>query len=513
MSNIVTREHKHNSEIWSCDIMIAGAGFAGSLSALALKQSGFEVCLVEKKSHPRFTIGESSTPIADMILRDLSVKYSLHWLKPLSRYGTWQEQYPEIQCGIKRGFSYYKHNPGQSFSTDQSHNNELLVAASASDERSDTNWFRADVDSFLVKKVREYGIPYFENTEITGCILDEKLTFSVQSSESISKIKADFYIDATGGSNLIASLFNVNASHDSLLTNSRAIYSHFDGLETWSDQLEKLNISRSDYPYNPDNSALHHLIDEGWIWMLRFKTGRTSVGLMLDQNKNKGNEDKTAEEEWRSIIGKYPSLWELFELASLSDEPGSLVKTGRLQRSLIRAAGDRWVALPHSAGFVDPLHSTGIAHTLTGIEKVIEILVANWKNKSRLQKKVQRYSYGVLEELRFIDKLVDGCYKVMPHFRLFNTWSILYFTAAIWYEQRRLKGDRPTHFLSAGNEELRAIVDQSYQELKDMNLTDPSAQEITAFRECVRQRIEPYNIAGLLDPKARNMYRHTVAEL
>ena len=97
------------------DIVIAGSGFTGSITALALHNCGFTVCLIEKGKHPRFAIGESSTPIADMILRSLSTKYDLPWLYDLSRYGSWQQSHPEIVCGIKRGFSYFKHHPGKPF--------------------------------------------------------------------------------------------------------------------------------------------------------------------------------------------------------------------------------------------------------------------------------------------------------------------------------------------------------------------------------------------------------------
>src|SRR6185312_7839293 len=149
------------------DILIAGGGFAGSLTALALKKSGLKVCLLEKGRHPRFAIGESSTPVADMILRSLSVKFDLPWLHDFSRYGSWQKSHPEIICGIKRGFSFFKHYPGKDFTTDENHSNELLVAASISDMESDTNWLRSDVDSFLAEKEKESGIDYFDLTEIT----------------------------------------------------------------------------------------------------------------------------------------------------------------------------------------------------------------------------------------------------------------------------------------------------------------------------------------------------------
>ncbi len=191
------------------DILIAGAGFAGSLTALILHNQGFKVCLVEKGRHPRFAIGESSTPIADMQLRDIAVKYNLPWLHDFSRYGSWQQSHPEIVCGIKRGFSFFKHHPGEDFSTDASHKNELLVAASVDDIQSDTNWMRADFDTFLVSKVKETGISYFDLTEIVSAKRDPDWAFKCIRADGAMDIHAAFYIDATGGGFLPEKLLGV----------------------------------------------------------------------------------------------------------------------------------------------------------------------------------------------------------------------------------------------------------------------------------------------------------------
>jgi FADH2 O2-dependent halogenase len=50
------------------DVAIVGSGFAGSLTALALLRRGQRVALVERGRHPRFAIGESSTPLANLLL-------------------------------------------------------------------------------------------------------------------------------------------------------------------------------------------------------------------------------------------------------------------------------------------------------------------------------------------------------------------------------------------------------------------------------------------------------------
>ncbi len=116
------------------DVAIAGSGFAGSILAAILQRNGLRVVLIDRARHPRFAIGESSTPTANLILRDLADRYGLNWLKPLSQSGTWKRAYPNLTSGIKRGFSYFRHENDQEFVSTPDHQNELLVAASSSDE-------------------------------------------------------------------------------------------------------------------------------------------------------------------------------------------------------------------------------------------------------------------------------------------------------------------------------------------------------------------------------------------
>ncbi len=496
------------------DIVIAGAGFAGTLTALVLKNIGFHVCLIEKGTHPRFAIGESSTPIADMILRSLSVKYNLPWLHDFSRYGSWQRAHPEIVCGIKRGFSYYKHYPGEAFASDTLHSNELLVAASVSDTLSDTNWLRADFDAFLVGKAVESDIDYFDEAEIMSAVRENKeWLFTVRRREDLIAFRADFLIDATGSGLLADKLFAVKSSADRFLTHSFGVFSHFHNLPRWTERLHQKNISTEDYPYDADNSALHHVLDEGWIWALRFNNNLTSFGFALN-GEELSLRNMPTEEIWSTMRRRYPDIDGLLGDATLSASPGIILRSGRLQRRLERTFGEGWVAMPHTVGFVDPLFSTGIAYSLAGIERVVEMLAENRDFGQPLYDRLQEYERIVSAELKLIDLLVAGCYKTMRHFPLFTAWSMLYFTFTIVYEQKRLKNIPCDYFLEASNSDILEIAYTTYEELLAL-MRGPviSDTDIVKFTDTVRERIKPFNTAGLLNPAARNMYHHTVAKL
>ena len=85
--------------------------------------------LLERAKHPRFAMGESSTPLTNLLLEELATRYDLASIKPLAKWGTWQRAYPEVACGLKRGFTFYHHTLGTDAGAERDRSKELLIAA------------------------------------------------------------------------------------------------------------------------------------------------------------------------------------------------------------------------------------------------------------------------------------------------------------------------------------------------------------------------------------------------
>ena len=248
------------------------------------------------------------------------------------------------------------------------------------------------------------------------------------------------------------------------------------------------------------------------MWVLRFNDRRTSMGFALSQEQD--FKERSTEQIWDGLLEKYPSLHKLINDLQLAPQPGKILRSGRLQRRLTGCFGDGWVALPHTAGFVDPLFSSGIAHTLAGVKKIAGIISQNFKSSESLNQDFKEYEKSVFAELKLIDQLVAGCYKTMAHFELFNAWSMLYFAATITYEQRLLQNKPAGYFLGADDPYIQEIVQKTYTDLlKLITSRQPTSGEILEFTGLVKDRIRPINTAGLLDPSVKNMYRHTTADL
>jgi len=478
--------------------------------ALILQRIGRSVVLVDRSAHPRFAIGESSTPIADYILADLADRYDLPRLKPLAKYGSWRSTYPEVGCGIKRGFSYFRHESGRPFKTDSDHSNELLVAASNDDQFADTHWLRSDVDAFLVDEARSAGIEVLDNTDLTEVTRSDGWRLSGHRFDEAVSVRARFVVDATGSAGLIARVLGIGNDIQPLQTNSRAVFGHFAGMEKWGDVLAESGCDTGAHPFPCDAAALHHILDDGWMWQLRFDSGITSVGIVLGGTQQPLIASVSTADEWKRELAKYPSIARQFRHAELVQPGDGLRWTGRMQRCSGQMAGSDWAMLPNTAGFVDPLHSTGIAHTLSGIERIGRIIELHW-NRPEQETQLRQYGDALRNEIHWIDRLVEGCHASRQNFGAFAAWSMFYFAAATTCEHRRAEHGRSTFwsFLCADDDRLTGPALKLRSDLDHVLSGGPAL--VTRFEEQVRRAIEPFNRAGLCDPSARNMYRYTAA--
>ncbi len=490
------------------EIAILGGGFAGSLAAILLERIGRKVVLIESARHPRFRIGESSTPVADMMLRRFAKRFDLPMLDSLSRYGDWKQHHANLRVGLKRGFSYFQHHAERAFTSHSDHRNEMLVTASSRDAVADTHWFRADIDEYLFRLAAE-RVESYEATEVTSLSrTSHGWEAELRSPQETRTARFEFILDATGNGSCLARALGLENQAEQMLTNSFAIYSHFDNVHSWSELMEQWNEGATkDHPFPADAAAQHHLIDEGWLWCLRFDEGPASVGFVLDPLRaaSVGNDLQDAEHNFRTLIRRYPALDAMLADARLTAEPGRVIQSRRLQRCLNEGGGDGWAMLPSTVGFVDPLHSTGIGHSLFALARLVEVLEQHWSGEE-LPKRLSEFGQTIRAELHQIDALVAGCYRALPDFERFTNFAMLYFAAATTFEQRCGNSDCLNAlggFLLAEDSQFRALVCSALEKVDDPNCD---------FASWLRTAVEPFNTVGLCDPSVQNMYRYTATD-
>jgi FADH2 O2-dependent halogenase len=493
------------------EIAIVGSGFAGSLLARILTSIGYDVVLLERGTHPRFAIGESSTPLANLSLERIGLRYGLEDCYALAAHGRWVKRFPQLRRGLKRGFTFYRHHPGQRFEDRGLDSERLLVAASPDDAIADSHWFRADVDQHFVDQAVAAGVDYFDHVDLNsasfsrnhatlgGTRLGEGVQFDVS-----------FVIDASGPGGFLARQLSLASDLARTHTRAALVFSHFEGVRLMQDSVAGLPVG----PYPEDWAAVHHVIDEGWMYSLRFDHGTTSAGFLLNPQivgSLASGTSVNGEALWQTLLTRYPTIGDLFSDAKPTMPIGF---RPLIQHRLAQSSGDRWLLMPHAFAFVDPLFSTGISWSLRAVERIALMFEAVASGpRVPPQSSRDRYSAALSAEGDQIDLLVAGAYRAMASFDLFSAQAMLYFAAVSFAEasQRLLPDDSIAWrgFLGVGDPVFEPLPRESLRRLEHILAQGKAmaGQDVRrGFVEWVNRSIEPRNVAGLGDPKYRNLY-------
>ncbi len=400
----------------------------------------------------------------------------MHDCYDLAAHGRWVARFPELRRGLKRGFTFYRHHHGRPFAQSGTNLERLLVAASPNDHVADNHWLRADVDHHFVRAAIAAGVEYRDRVDVTADVLEA--------------LRADFVVDASGPGGVMARQLAIPSGLDRTHTNAGLLFSHFDGVRLFPEVVRGLPAG----PYPDDWAAVHHIIDEGWMYSLRFDHGVTSAGFLL-----KKRVPGSPQQIWQYLLHRYPTLGALFgdakPLMPLAYKP-------RIQHRLTRAAGAGWAMLPHAYAFVDPLFSTGIAWSLRAIER----LALLFENGAPTERDLARYEALLSAEADQIDLLVAGAYHAMARFDLFAAHSMIYFATVSFAEvHQRIRPAETaawSGFLGVGDPRLGGVPRASLRRLRHVR----TPEDRRMFIKWVSKTIAPRNVCGLATRAAHGLY-------
>ena len=301
-------------------------------------------------------------------------------------------------------------------------------------------------------------------------------------------------IDATGPHGLLHRALRLSETELPGYPQTQALWSHFEGVTRPEDS--RLGMP----PYPPEDAAVHHVFDGGWVWVLRFNNGITSAGVAATDAVAAELGFSEGESAWNRLVEAMPALQAQFSHAQ-PVLPFRFILRLSFLSGLV--AGDRWALLPSAAGFVDPLLSTGFPLTLLGVERMARILEAGLESP-RLGVELLDYERKTRDEILATARLIGALYANMNDFPLFRALTLLYFAAASYSETARrlrkpqlaqsfLLHDHPTF-----GPAMSAILERA--------ALGPQGTDATQLIEDIRCTIEPIDVAGLSRPNGRNWY-------
>jgi FADH2 O2-dependent halogenase len=396
------------------DVAILGTGITGSILGALLARNGVKTLLIEQGTHPRFAIGESTVPETTFQFRLLAARYDVPELANLSTYYKMRRNVTST-CGVKRNFSFVFHRRGKPHVAKECSQMPTLSPPLG----PDMHMFRQDVDAYLLSVAGSYGATIRQRTDVTDVAIGNHVILRTRQGPTY---ESEYVVDAGGIKAPLAQFFGLRENPPSLLTHSRAIYTHMLGVRP----LDACMASAKEHglPSPLSQGTAHHIFEGGWMWVIPFNNHPKSinrlcsVGLTLDPriHPSKG---LPPDEEFREFIRDIPVLAAQFEHASAIRE---WMSTDRLQFSSTQGVGERYCLMPHAFAFVDALFSTGLTMSMGAINMLASRLI---RAKSDGDYSLERFAPigdRMKANVDYFDRLVSRSYFAFSNFELWNAW-------------------------------------------------------------------------------------------
>lgn len=405
------------------DVLILGSGLAGSIAAACLARNGLDVLVIDAGRHPRFAVGESTIPYTSTMTRLIAERYGVPEIRHLSSFESVQANI-STNCGVKRNFGFVYHRPGRAHHPRQTHQFPISKIA-----HTESHFFRADVDHWLIQVAQRYGAKLRQDTRVGKVeVADDGVTLFLEKGEPVS---GRFLIDASGFRSPLAQQFGLREEPTRLRTHSRSIFTHMRGVAPFEDSLPAAKLHGNPSPWS--QGTLHHLFPGGWMWVIPFdnhpKTGSDlcSVGISYDPRIHPKLGQEPAD-EFNEFLAGYPDVAPQFAGA---EAVRPWVSTGRLQYSSSRTVGARWCLTAHASGFIDALFSRGMQNTMVVLNSLIgRVLEAAREDDFTVEhfKPVEEVEQGLLD---VNDDLVANAYTSFQHWDLWDAWFRIWETAQV----------------------------------------------------------------------------------
>lgn len=410
------------------DVVVLGSGLAGSTAALCLRKQGLDVVIIDRGTHPRFALGESTTTPSSLWLRLLAEKFDAPELLDIASAESITRAVGPTS-GIKNNFGFLYHRSGsvKPESAWQAIIPQAFLAESELDQQAAYNemhYFRQDVDAYLWSMALAAGAIGRSATEVTDIDFDSRgVTVATADGEVF---RGQFLIDACGYRSPVARKLGLRDALPRMRTNSRALFTHMIGVEHFENTRL---VPDSMAPWS--QGTLHHFFDGGWLWVIPFDNHRDStnrlcsVGLNLDNRRFPKPEGMSAEDEWRAFLADHPAIRRQFERAT-AVRPW--VHTGRLQYSSSNCVGDRYWLTAHAAGAVDALYSMGNINTFQTVATGLSLILRSFSDGRFHHSRFRPLQQLTDNLLRLQDRIVYGSYVGFRDPRLLQTWIALWST-------------------------------------------------------------------------------------
>ena len=366
------------------DVLVIGAGPAGTIASSLINQAGISVRIIEKEKFPKFVIGESLLPSSMEHFQRAGVLEALkarnYQLKPGARF-------------IKNGKSVYF-----DFSNQFTKGSTWTWQAP-----------RADFDKTIADEVEKQGVEISYETTVMDLDFQETavLTKIENKNGQTSLIESKFIIDASGYGRVLPRLLQLNTPSN--LPSRQSYFTH---------------VKEPNRPAGEESNLIGFevLAQDLWFWSIPFSNGNTSIGFVGDPEHFLHKTGK--KKHFKEMLGLLSHYSNRFENLEEDFEPRSIKAYSVSTRKF---SGNRFVLVGNSTEFLDPVFSSGVALATESASKAAELVIkqfngdkVNWETEyddymqegiNVFRSYVNSWYEGSLQTIFFTDKINETFQK------------------------------------------------------------------------------------------------------
>ncbi|MDA1044779.1 MAG: tryptophan 7-halogenase, partial [Verrucomicrobia bacterium] len=301
------------------DIVIIGAGPAGSAAAAVLAEHGKRVLVLEKETFPRYLVGESLIPYCYFPLARLGLIDALNAGNFQKKYSV---QFVRRDGQVSQPFYFEKHFDHPAARTWQVE--------------------RAQFDTLLMNNARQKGAEVREGVKVTQPLMDGDRVVGVRSVGPDGKsfdMHAPITIDASGRSIFSISRNDWRVADKGL--QKLAIWTYYEG-------------ATRDPGIDEGATTVAYVNNKNWFWFIPMANNRVSVGVVGEPGYLYRPGKNTPEEIFAREVGN--NAWISDHLTTGKRVSDFKVTSDFSYRSRY-VASDGLVLAGDAMGFLDPVFS------------------------------------------------------------------------------------------------------------------------------------------------------------
>jgi flavin-dependent dehydrogenase len=351
-------------------VAILGGGPAASTLATLLARSGVQVAMLHRPRTAPLLVGESLVPAIVLMLRQLGIEDEV------------------------KSFSKYK--PGACFDMGEGRGDFPFAFKDfcGSFPPYAYNVPRIQFEETLLATARKAGVKVFDlNAGIEHVDGTDRVQLNAETLAAVGGFfpgQPDLIVDATGRVRLLPKLLGINGREGG--RKDTAMFAHVDQARLYQDGY--VHSSR---------------LDHGWSWRIPLP-GRVSLGVVIG-SQHLAKFGTTKEERYDNLL-KQDSV--LARVAKDAKRLTPVMEYTNYQLVSERMVGENWALVGDTAGFIDPVFSSGLFIGMTSAFALAEAI------RGGSQEAFKEYEAKVTHHLKIWHEIVGYYYDG----RLFTSFKV-----------------------------------------------------------------------------------------